>query len=233
MYKKHCDFYEMVKDWTISDFRTPGIKAEVIVDMLISDFIEDIIRYHFWNSGQSDVKLLVKELPIRISEKNYRNAKVDYLVSVGNDKLVLVELNTTNDSFDKRQDKRIIEAVDNGADELLGFYREIVELKNGNSSDRQKYKSGFRKYEETLSAAKLSEEIFKELDYLYISLTDHSKLPEKKKIILKDYCNTEGFSNWLAKRENGEERKKLWEKISNILLECDALPGLLVQKMQP
>ena len=38
MNKKHDDFYELIKDWTISDFHTLGIKAEVIVDMLISDF---------------------------------------------------------------------------------------------------------------------------------------------------------------------------------------------------
>ena len=38
MNHKHLDFYEMVKDWTVSDFRTPGIKAEVIVDMLLSDW---------------------------------------------------------------------------------------------------------------------------------------------------------------------------------------------------
>ena len=33
-------FYTMVKDWTVSDYRTPKIKAEVIVDMLISEFID-------------------------------------------------------------------------------------------------------------------------------------------------------------------------------------------------
>lgn len=39
MYKIYCIFYE----WTVSDFHTPGIQAEVIVDMLISDFIEELI----------------------------------------------------------------------------------------------------------------------------------------------------------------------------------------------
>lgn len=38
-YKKHTDFYNLVKEWTVSDYCTPGIKAEVILDMLISDFI--------------------------------------------------------------------------------------------------------------------------------------------------------------------------------------------------
>ena len=87
MNHKHLDFYEMVKDWTVSDFRTPGIKAEVIVDMLLSDFIDDLIRYHYCDSEQSDVKLLTKELPIKAlsmkeqSKETNRNAKVDYLVS--------------------------------------------------------------------------------------------------------------------------------------------------------
>ena len=37
---KYQAFYEMVKKWTVSDYRTQAIKSEVIIEMLISDFIE-------------------------------------------------------------------------------------------------------------------------------------------------------------------------------------------------
>ena len=48
MNEKHYDFYNLIQDWIVSDFHTPGIKAEVIVDMLISDFIEDLLQYHYY-----------------------------------------------------------------------------------------------------------------------------------------------------------------------------------------
>lgn len=237
MDKKHYSFYDMVKNWTVSDFRTPGIKAEVIVDMLISDFIVDLIQYHYWDREQYTVRLLTKELPVKlfpkegeeeISEENNRNAKVDYLVSVGNEKLVLVELKTTNDSYVNKQEERMKEAVKRGPDELLKFYEKIAGRKKGNSSDRMKYKISLGQYQETLSAASLSREGFKEVDYLYISLTDYSRLPEGKKLILEDYCRNgvkyKGFSSWLMNDEKGEKRNQLWEKVSDILLECAGKP---------
>ena len=48
MNEKHYDFYNLIQGWIVSDFHTPGIKAEVIVDMLISDFIEDLLQYHYY-----------------------------------------------------------------------------------------------------------------------------------------------------------------------------------------
>ena len=170
MNHKHLDFYEMVKDWTVSDFRTPGIKAEVIVDMLLSDFIDDLIRYHYCDSEQSDVKLLTKELPIKAlsmkeqSKETNRNAKVDYLVSVGNAKLILVELKTTNDSFDKTQKKRMEKAVETGPENLMEFYNKIANLAKGNTSDRKKYQNVFKQYQETLQEANLNGQAFRELD---------------------------------------------------------------------
>ncbi len=59
-------FYTMVKDWTVSDYRTPKIKAEVIVDMLISEFIEEIVAYGVYGKNESNkkLKLIAKEFPI-------------------------------------------------------------------------------------------------------------------------------------------------------------------------
>ena len=107
-YKKHTDFYNMVKEWTVSDYCTPGIKAEVILDMLISDFIGDLLQLHY--NTEKKVTLLLKEYPIQIYEDNNRNAKVDYLVYIEDTKMVLVELKTTNDSFRNEQEWRIQQA---------------------------------------------------------------------------------------------------------------------------
>lgn len=70
------------------------MKAEVIIDMLISEFVEALIGSHYWGDmqGEHRVTLLMKEFPIRTNEENNLNAKVDYLVSVDWEKLVLVEL---------------------------------------------------------------------------------------------------------------------------------------------
>ena len=124
------NFFDMIKKWTLNDYRTPGIKAEVILDMLISEFIEDIIRYDYFKKGRNvNVTLLAKEVPIRINTSNL-NAKVDYLVSVGSRKLVMVELKTTNESYNDPQRNRMENAVKDGVREFVKFYKDISELKS-------------------------------------------------------------------------------------------------------
>lgn len=203
-------FYEMVKKWTVNDYKTPGIKAEVILDMLISEFVENLIRYYF--SEQSidvDVTLLAKEFPIRTNEENYLNAKVDYLVSVGNDKLLLVELKITNESISIPQKERMEKAISSGAKELIKFYYDICNLKSGNSLDSQKYKYSRAKFDEKARLDGISS-----VDYLYILLTDDNRLKDKK-LVLVDYCKNKKFKDTLKK-----DKKELWDKVSEILLEC-------------
>ncbi len=211
------NFFDMVKKWTVSDYSTPSIKAEVILDMLISEFIENIISYHYKTKGQDEkVTLLAKEFPIRTNEDNYLNAKVDYLVSVGNKKLVLVELKTTNDSFSNAQEARMEEIVGKGTENLIEFYFDILNIKKGNFSDRKKYNYSFDKFKKNLAKVQLDEETVKtvpELDYLYILLTD-SKKPKEKKLILSEYCGNEDF-----KKALDDERRVLWEEVGEILTE--------------
>lgn len=81
--------------------KTQGLKTEVIVDMLISDFIEEMVAANLENVDVNDVKLLAKEFPIRTNKRNKKkrlNAKVDFLVKVKND-LYLIELKSTNASL--------------------------------------------------------------------------------------------------------------------------------------
>lgn len=221
-YRKHIDFYDMVKEWTVSDYCTPGIKAEVILDMLISDFIGDLLQFHYNNMKK--VTLLLKEYPIKIYEENNRNAKVDYLVCVEDEKLVLVELKTTNDSFSDEQKYRMQKAVGRGAESLIDFYNNIVGLTGGNLSDRQKYAYSFERFKRNLADAQLNEEkvrAIQELDYLYVSLDNgNSKLPEQKHLILKDYCeNGKQYENFRAGLKN-DERRELWDSVSAILKAC-------------
>ncbi len=220
-YRKHTDFYNMVKEWTVSDYCTPGIKAEVILDMLISDFIGDLLQFHYNN--EKKVTLLLKEYPIKIYEENNRNAKVDYLVCVEDAKLVLVELKTTNDSFSDEQECRMKQAVRSGAKSLIDFYNKIVELTGGNLLDRKKYAYSFEMFERNLAGAQLNEKKVREiqkLEYLYLSLNDgNSKLPEQT-MILKDYCeNGKLYESFKAGLEN-DERRKLWDSVSAILKAC-------------
>lgn len=221
-YKKHTDFYNMVKEWTVSDYCTPGIKAEVILDMLISDYIGDLLQFHYEN--EKKVTLLLKEYPIKIYEENNRNAKVDYLVCVGDTKLVLVELKTTNDSFSDAQKSRMEQAVKNDTKSLIDFYDGIVKLTGGNSLDRKKYAYSFERFKRNLADAQLNEEkvrAIQELDYLYVSLNDgNSKLPQQKTIILMDYCEDgKQYKNFKAWLEN-DERQDLWDSVSAILKAC-------------
>ena len=95
---KRKTFFDMVKEWTINDYRTQKIKSEVIVDMLISEFIEEIVAYGL---KAPKAKLIAKEFPIaRVAQtQNRQYASVDYLLEVGS-AIYLVELKTTNDSID-------------------------------------------------------------------------------------------------------------------------------------
>lgn len=202
------NFFDMVKYWTISDYKTPGIKAEVILDMLISEFIEDLISYH---CGGERVTLLAKEFPIRTNDDNYLNAKVDYLVSTGK-KLILVELKTTKDSYKSEQEDRMREAIKDGAKKLIVFYNEICNFKKGNSLDSKKYKYSQEKFNEKARLEDISE-----ADYLYILLKDDTiNIEGNKKIVLEKICASDEFKKYLS----DDSKRELWHQVSSILSEC-------------
>ena len=106
---KYLAFYDMVKKWTIRDFCTQGIKAEVIIDMLISEFIEELV--YLWLQLRREpvkienIQLLAKEFPIakNFSSKKLVNAKADYLVINHAKKYIYItELKTTKIPNDKQ-----------------------------------------------------------------------------------------------------------------------------------
>ena len=104
--KENNMFFDVIKKWTALDYYTQGIKAEVIIDMLISEYIEEILS----SCLGEKVHLIAKEFPIpTFSQKNdSRNAKVDYLCYSDNKNkdgviLYLVELKTTSSSIEYEQ----------------------------------------------------------------------------------------------------------------------------------
>ena len=164
-------FYEMVKKWTIRDYRTQKIKAEVIVDMLISEYIEEIVSQIFGK----EIKLIAKEFPIaRIGQKRKKNevyeqpnpkdsrsnretnrqyASVDFLMSgteSGKPVLYLVELKTSDSSADGVQLWNMLWTCSQGSDSLYSrFYDVIVNygiIGNGNDLPTKKYQYTLSRY---------------------------------------------------------------------------------------
>ena len=208
------NFYDTVKYWTISDYKTPGIKAEVILDMLISEFITEMLWFRF---NADEAALLTKELPIDIKKGNL-NAKVDYLACVDRKKLLLIELKTDKDSYNDPQRDRMENAKESGVEELLKFYKKIATLKTLKSPTEDKYIYSLKMFERNLEKCGLREKDLSEVDILYILLTDNEEITDKK-IVLTDLCkggrHYSDFLNCIR-----EDRRELWKQISEILLIC-------------
>ena len=119
---KYEIFYNLIKFWTLNDFCTPNIRAEVIFDMLLSPFITDIVKEGMNSNGR--FVLLAKEFPLKVYENN-KGPKVDYLLmDDSTNDLYLVELKTDNNSFNKKQYSIYLETQKN-SDIGENFYRII------------------------------------------------------------------------------------------------------------
>ncbi len=229
-------FYEVVKKWTVNDYRTQGIKSEVIIDMLISDFIEEMIAAKL-NCELRQVKLLAKEFPIDIGSTDLRNAKVDYLVAVGN-RLYLVELKTTEDSHSADQRERMIEVIsgEHATENMLAFFSEIVKSKKRHPSrlDSKKYFRTVRMmqkivlgYDNAMDIDNLEKRMIKKFSsnppgILYIELKtpnndDFFEYDADKKIdfiALDKLDENENFKELLS-----DEKKQSWDCIESIVRE--------------
>lgn len=109
---KYEIFYNLIKFWTLNDFCTPNIKAEVIFDMLLSPFITDIVKEGINSNGP--LVLLAKEFPLKVDHNN-KGPKVDYLLmDDSTNDLYIVELKTDNNSFNIKQYNTYLETQKNG-----------------------------------------------------------------------------------------------------------------------
>lgn len=158
---KYKAFFEMASKWTVSDYQTPKIKSEVIIDMLISEFIEEIISYGISHDAPPNLHLIAKEFPIpRVGQDKLRHkgdsptngdtrqyASVDFLLTDSKDKpttLYFVELKTTDDSFDGKQLLNMLWTCNQGTASLYHRFYDLikyhVEQKKGKKTHRIKYK---------------------------------------------------------------------------------------------
>lgn len=233
-------FYEMVKKWTVNDYRTQAIKSEVIIDMLISDFIEEMVTARLSEIDSkislNDVKLLAKEFPIDISSSDLRNAKVDFLVSV-KDRLYLIELKTSEDSHSSDQKSRMLTVVDDGAEDLLDFFFRIIAGKRKKPSklDSKKYFYTLKKMQNKFYNDEInfvSDEQFRhdliqkysntEMDIIYIELSEPKNLDflkinndkNIKTIVLNKLDTCDKFKNLLS-----DDKKDRWSLVSQIIAE--------------
>lgn len=99
-------FTEMLKKWVVNDYFTPNIKAEVILDTLLTPYVPQILRSQ---CKDIDAVFLAKEMSmIETSEgqeqADNRGSKIDYVLADKNrDCVYLVELKTTDSSIDADQ----------------------------------------------------------------------------------------------------------------------------------
>ncbi len=131
------NFFELIKKWMVRDFRTPNIPAEIIVDMLISEFIADIVKYRL---HLKDAKLISKEflLPragqeaieanenLGATQKVRQHASTDFLVYDKQDTFYLVELKTTNSSLNSEQLLNMLWTCKQGMESLYHRYHDVI-----------------------------------------------------------------------------------------------------------
>ena len=217
--KKVNSFYDLVKKWTVNDFHTPGIKAEVIIDMLISEFVPDIVSKFLSEKGkpEANLVLLAKEFPVKsisgdkspyVLNQTNRNAKVDYLLAdERTETLYYAELKTTTDSFDDKQLIRMIYSQYEGVEKAFCFYEDVMKVR---TSKAQKEKTEKQK-NTLLSQLDLDriDEIkdkYKEISTVYITLAG---IGEKKSfdenINIKSESECVELNRETTINENGEE----------------------------
>lgn len=108
---------EMLKKWVVNDYFTPNVKAEVILDMLLSEYIHELVE---------GAVLATKEMSIPMGELfGSIGPKIDYILA--GDKVYLVELKTTNSSDNGKQAGRYLDACQGAFfGERLG--RQLLEI---------------------------------------------------------------------------------------------------------
>ena len=239
------DFFEMVKKWTVNDYRTQGIKSEVIIDMLISEFVEEILAYGLVINvdDKSKIKLLAKEFPVKLGEKYIKNAKASYLLSDEiNKKIYLTELNTNAWNFPGRDDREqltaLVSAEDDGVAKLWDFFFKVLDrhIKRPTEESRKYFYTLHKLIDgigllPSMRMSELEREVKKafagyELTIIYLSMppidieeksyTDGRKLYKVMNVIhIKELLDTPDDFN----RYIDDDKMAIWESTRDILNE--------------
>lgn len=104
--------FELLKEQLIRDYFTPGIKAEVTFDTLLTPYIEGIVAKGLGLEEES-LKLIAKELSVDEEENSKGNMgnKADYVLA-DRETVYLVELKTTEGSISEKQ-QEVYEKAEN------------------------------------------------------------------------------------------------------------------------
>lgn len=91
---------KQIMELVVDDYFTPNIKAEIILDTLLTPYIEEILK----DQCGIDAVFLTKEMSIKKRNGNNRGPKVDYVLTDKTEKRIyLVELKTTKSSINEDQ----------------------------------------------------------------------------------------------------------------------------------
>lgn len=83
---------------TVQDYFTPNIRAEIILDMLLTDIIAPLVQYKL--TSDSNIRFIAKEMSLPLeASANYgnRGPKIDFVLE-GEKNIYLVELKTSQGS---------------------------------------------------------------------------------------------------------------------------------------
>lgn len=93
-----------IKEWVVNDCFTPNIKAEVILDTLLTPYIADLVQAGC-GEIKEELRFITKEMSWGTGHKNNQGAKVDYVLA-GTRFVYLIELKTTSSSSNDKQARR-------------------------------------------------------------------------------------------------------------------------------
>lgn len=101
---------EKITQWVVNDYFTPSIKAEVILDMLLTHYVAEIVN----RQCGLDTVFVTKEMSVYDEAQRELNAaygnmgtKIDYILA-DREAVYLAELKTTDSSIDKTQANRYL-----------------------------------------------------------------------------------------------------------------------------
>lgn len=103
-----------IRKWVVNDYFTPNIKAEVILDTLLTPYITEILTDQAKDIFSGELCFITKEMSVLESEESKKGSgygnmgtKIDYVL--GDEEAVyLVELKTTDSSIKKEQAQRYL-----------------------------------------------------------------------------------------------------------------------------
>lgn len=95
---------EQITQLVVSDYFTPNIKAEVILDMLLTPYITELIQTGC-EEIKEELRFITKEMSLGTEHENNQGSKVDYVLA-GTQFVYLIELKTTNSSINDKQAQR-------------------------------------------------------------------------------------------------------------------------------